>query len=247
MKKVLLSLCAALFMTGLMAQNDGKSRPERLSVEDRVERMAKSLELTDQQKKDLTAFYTEMDAKMQKEREAGEQKTEDVRAKMGDRMKEMNDKLKSILGDEKFEKWQSLRPKRGEAPNAKAKPGEPKKDQQTPPPPPAIKDGQQKPDRPQNFEMPSPEEQASRMAKHLDLTADQQTALVKHFTDLKAKHENAKKDAQKSQEERRAEMKKEREAEAAALEKIIGKDKMETLKKEFEKRREENAEKRGAK
>ncbi|MDR1518055.1 MAG: hypothetical protein LBS52_08195 [Dysgonamonadaceae bacterium] len=215
MKKILLTLGAALLMTGLMAQNNGGNyRPERMSVKDRVDRMAKSLELTDQQKKDLTTFYTEMDEQMKKERESGTQRS---REEMGTRTKEMNDKVKAIIGNEKFEKWQSTRPQRdtnapdregaGNRPNARASQG-----QGTPP------------------ASVSPEEQAEWLTKRLDLTPTQKAALVKHFTEAKAKRESAGKDVQKSDADRRAELQKARDAENAEIAKIIGKEKMEQLK-----------------
>lgn len=220
-------------VTGLCAQNEKQANRRPISVADRVERMAKSLELNDKQKQELTAYFTEMDEKMKKEMGSERKEMEGGKEKMEARMKEMNEKLKSILGDEKFEKWQSMRPKRGEhreGPPAQGKPVMGPNPGMTPPADFNETDVQQRPDRPKR-EMPSPKEQAERMTKQLNLTADQQKALEEYFTELKAKREERMKENRDSKEDRREQMQKEREAQSAQLEKIIGKDKMKELEK----------------
>ena len=247
MKKILLTMGAIVFMfSGLMAQNQEKPKREKISVEDRVEKMAKSLELTDKQKGELTTFFKDME----KNRENEVKKEKATKEEMEAKMKEMQTKLKSILGDEKFEKWQKMRPQKG-------KDGEQVKDRKKGPAAemgfaPRFKkmDMQQRPER-QKREMPTPKEQADRLTKQLNLTEAQNAELVTYFTDQKTKREAARESAKKedktTKEARQAEMKKEREQESAALEKIIGKEKMDELnkfreenRKKFENRKKED-------
>lgn len=110
-------------------------------------------------------------------------------------------------------------------------------------------------------EMPNPEQRADRLVKELELNDAQKAKLVDYYK--KQDEERAKKRAefQKNQEimreankadreKFRAEMEKERAAQNADLEKIIGKEKMELLKKKQAERMQkmkENREKRGDK
>src|SRR5271157_5630475 len=110
MKK--LSLIAALAVGGLlacstvaMAQSTnapGKGGKQRMTVEQRLERMSTALSLTDEQKPKVKAVLEETQAKMQ------DIPREDRREKMPAVMEEQNKKIKAILTPEQMEKYTTL-------------------------------------------------------------------------------------------------------------------------------------------
>jgi Spy/CpxP family protein refolding chaperone len=77
------------------------------SVQQRVDRMATELNLTDDQKTKLTTLF---ESQAKKRQELQNLAPEDRREKARAMMQETNKKLKEILTPEQFEKWQKLRP-----------------------------------------------------------------------------------------------------------------------------------------
>ena len=142
MKKILLTMIALLSMTAVMAQNNDKKErkaPKEITPEQITDRMAKDLELTDDQKAKVLALNAEYkdvlrgpgmrgghrgprpDAQTgatqqnQQQRPERPQLTDEQKAQMKQQMekrKEYDQKLKSILTADQYKKWQKQQ-KRG--------------------------------------------------------------------------------------------------------------------------------------
>lgn len=99
MKKVIFSLAMfALVASGsVMAQN----RPQRMNPEQRMEQMVKELNLNEQQAKD----FKEVMESMRPQRGQGERPS---REEMEKRRTEMNTKIKGILTEEQYQKYQEM-------------------------------------------------------------------------------------------------------------------------------------------
>ncbi|MGN0281907.1 MAG: Spy/CpxP family protein refolding chaperone [Prevotella sp.] len=99
MKKIVLVAAIALFSFGSMsAQRGGK---QRMTPEEQVERMSKELNLTSDQKKKITALYTDF----QKKREAAGQ---DSREQMRTEREKLNKEVNALLTDEQKKKFESM-------------------------------------------------------------------------------------------------------------------------------------------
>ena len=143
MKKILLALVAVLSMTTVSAQEEKREQRERpqMTPEAMTERMAKGLELTEEQKAkvlELNKAYEDMfkGPGMRMQRPEGERKarpekldrdnvrqqmTEEQKAsmkKMFEKREEYNAKLKEILTEAQMEKYNSMRQhmRRGQGP-----------------------------------------------------------------------------------------------------------------------------------
>ena len=105
MKKILLTMVALLSMTAVMAQDgDKKERraPREFSAEEMTNRMAKDLELTDEQKAKVLVLNKEM----QQQRSAQMKEQKDQRKQFMEQRKEYGKKLKEILTEEQYKKFQ---------------------------------------------------------------------------------------------------------------------------------------------
>jgi Spy/CpxP family protein refolding chaperone len=134
MKKILLALVAVLSMTTISAQEEKREQRERpqMTPEAMTERMAKGLELTEEQKAkvlELNKAYEDMfkGPGMRMQRPEGERKarpekvdrdkvrkqmTEEQKAsmkKMFEKREEYNAKLKEILTEAQMKKYNSMR------------------------------------------------------------------------------------------------------------------------------------------
>lgn len=132
MKKIILTMVALLSITSVMAQNDNKERkaPKQFTDEEMVERMAQELDLTADQKTKVLALNKEykdvlrgpgmgrsprgprpdgQSGATQQQRLERPQMTDAQKAEMQKNMekrKEYNEKLKNILTDDQFKKYQ---------------------------------------------------------------------------------------------------------------------------------------------
>ena len=107
MKKQLLSLAVVLYLGSAvcMAQNNRGERPDLLK---RTEQMVTDLGLNETQAKEFKAVMEEM---RPNRNNPGERPS---REEMEKRRNEADAKIKKILTDEQYKKYQSMRPQRGQ-------------------------------------------------------------------------------------------------------------------------------------
>ncbi|MDR2839982.1 MAG: hypothetical protein LBV75_01760 [Paludibacter sp.] len=123
MKKYLFLSIVAIFAISMsvMAQEGnqrraGGGRGLNVSPQERVDQLAKQVELTDEQKAQVLTFYEKVQKRnqeqfetMRKAREAGQQQTGDFRARYEEQQKADDAELETIIGKEKLEKVKAAR------------------------------------------------------------------------------------------------------------------------------------------
>ena len=97
MKKIFIIALVLLLGSGTMA-----AQRQRMTVEDRVARMAKQLSLTEEQQKKITAIYTDFESKRNK----GERPT---REQMREEMKKVEQQVNEVLTDEQKAKYEKMK------------------------------------------------------------------------------------------------------------------------------------------
>ena len=105
MKKVILSLAMFAFLASgsvCMAQD----RPQRMNPQQRVEQMVKDLGLNEEQTKEFKALMETMRP------QRGQQGERPSREEMQKRRAEMEAKIKGILTEEQFKKYQEMQKNR---------------------------------------------------------------------------------------------------------------------------------------
>lgn len=107
MKKQILSLVVALLMgtTIGVAQNRPQNQQGKVDREKRVEKIITDLGLDEKQAKDFKAALEEMRPAKQK---SGERPS---REEMQEKRKKVEDKIKTILTDDQYKKYQDMRKK----------------------------------------------------------------------------------------------------------------------------------------
>ena len=113
MKRItILTAAAALIMGTASAQDFGsQQRPERKQftpeqiAERRVESLGKTLELTDEQKKEIYDIYLANAAEQQQEMEAMRKAMQQQREKQQARQKALDEKMQKILDASQYKKW----------------------------------------------------------------------------------------------------------------------------------------------
>ena len=100
MKKIIALSFAIILGAGTMSAQRGGGN-QRMSVEDRVANMAKELNLTDKQQKQITAIYKESRAK----RTEG---TRPTREEMRAEIEKVNQKVNAVLTDEQKKKFEKM-------------------------------------------------------------------------------------------------------------------------------------------
>lgn len=215
--KLFVMMAAIVLSASFLRAQEGPDRRggngPRQTPEMRAEQMAKDLSLTNSEKAKVLQLFKSEEEKamalreeMKKLRESGQHPGEDMRAKMQELRKANDAELTKILGAEKFEKWQSMRTEQmkqmrdGRGPQGPGMPQGPAREQM----------------REKAKEMMNPEKRAEQLKNQLDLTNEQKEALVQLFTQQE----------QKISEERTQKMKEMKAENDAAIEKIIGKEKM---------------------
>jgi periplasmic protein CpxP/Spy len=120
MKK--LSLIAAMALGGLVAcstlataqdasGNAPKQGKGRFTVEQQMERLTTQLSLTDEQKPKVEAVLKETSKKMQEIRNDSSLERSQMREKMQPIMGKQNEKLKGILTEDQYKKYQEMQQK----------------------------------------------------------------------------------------------------------------------------------------
>lgn len=107
MKKQILSLAVVLFMGSAICMAQDK-KGERPDMSKRIEQMVTELGLNETQAKDFKAVMEEMRFN---QNSSGERPS---REEMQKRRNEADAKIKKILTDEQYKKYQSMRPQRGQ-------------------------------------------------------------------------------------------------------------------------------------
>lgn len=107
MKKQILSLAVVLFMGSAICMAQDK-KGERPDMSKRIEQMVTELGLNETQAKDFKAVMEEMGSN---QNSSGERPS---REEMQKRRNEADAKIKKILTDEQYKKYQSMRPQRGQ-------------------------------------------------------------------------------------------------------------------------------------
>ncbi|MDD3040208.1 hypothetical protein [Bacteroides sp.] len=117
MKKQILSLVVALLIgtTVCIAQNRQQGKVDR---EKRIEKMITDLGLNEKQAKDFKAALQEMRPTKQKQ---GEQAERPSREEMQKKRNELETKMKNILTEEQYKKYQDMRKKENENRKKRAK------------------------------------------------------------------------------------------------------------------------------
>ena len=101
MKKIIVFALAVLMGIGSVSAQRGGGR-QRMSVEDRVAQMTKTLDLSAEQQKKITAIYTDFEQK----RNQGERPTrEQMRAEFEKRDKQITD----VLNDTQKKKYEEMK------------------------------------------------------------------------------------------------------------------------------------------
>jgi Spy/CpxP family protein refolding chaperone len=112
MKKNVIALFAALFMLVLVAnaqQPAGQQKQKGPSIENRVEKMATDLGLTDVEKTALKDLMVKQEADMKKFRTEVDKESPDFKTKMKEIRTSQDAELKTLLGDDKYKKLQEIR------------------------------------------------------------------------------------------------------------------------------------------
>lgn len=100
------------------ADNDDKKpsteRPNRrANAEERLNKFAKEANLSDEQKQKVKGILDQEQAKMRELRQDTALSQEDRRTKMRDLRKETDAKVKAVLKDDQYEKWEKMRAQGG--------------------------------------------------------------------------------------------------------------------------------------
>ena len=112
MKKNVIALFAALFMLVLVAnaqQPAGQQKQKGPSIENRVEKMATDLGLTDVEKTALKDLMVKQDGEMKKLRTEVDKESPDFKTKMKEIRTSQEAELKVVLGEAKFKKLMEIR------------------------------------------------------------------------------------------------------------------------------------------
>ncbi len=109
-----LSLIAAMALGGLVAcstlatAQDAPKKKGRMSVEQQMERYNTELTLTDEQKPKVKAVLEETSKKMQEIRNDPNFDRSQMREKMQPIMEKQNEKMKGILTEDQYKKYQEM-------------------------------------------------------------------------------------------------------------------------------------------
>ncbi len=126
MKKYVISLFSVLFMFVMVCkaqQPTGPQKPKGPSIENRVDKMATDLGLSEVEKSALKDLLTKQDADIKKFRAENDKDSPEFKNKYKEFRKSQEAELKTTLGEEKFNKWQTIRAEMRK--NTEQKPGAP--------------------------------------------------------------------------------------------------------------------------
>ncbi len=122
MKKFFVLAFAAILTISLSAQNQGRNNGNgpgnqgggrmQFTPENRAEQLAKQLELTDEQKAQVTELYKKTAEQREKMRSENQGSNVDRRAQFEEMRKAEDAELEKIIGKEKMEKYLQIRAER---------------------------------------------------------------------------------------------------------------------------------------
>lgn len=117
MKKLMMLAAVAIMGASAFAQGGQRGMqmtPEQMAERNkqRIEVMDKAVSLTAEERAKVEEVFKSSDAEMAKIRQAMANDMAGMREKMTSIREEQNKKLKEILGEERFEKYQSAMPQR---------------------------------------------------------------------------------------------------------------------------------------
>lgn len=93
-----------------MREHGKEMQREKPTAEQRAQHMAKELDLTAKQQKEVQTLFEKIDTEWEKQRTENKEKMEAKREEMKKNREAMEMELKNIIGDEKFEQWKSTCP-----------------------------------------------------------------------------------------------------------------------------------------
>ncbi|MDO9635242.1 MAG: Spy/CpxP family protein refolding chaperone [Paludibacter sp.] len=116
MKKQILLMLVAIIAMNLTAlaqtpQREGGKQP--MNAKSRAEQMAKDLSLTDAQKQEVQALFEEQQTKLKEMKEAGGTNEDAHKEELKKLRKDWDNRLGSIIGQEKLEKHKAMMKERG--------------------------------------------------------------------------------------------------------------------------------------
>ena len=85
---------------------------KRFTAEERADRMAKELNLTDKERSEVAAMYKKQDEEFEKRREERQKQAEANRAERAVVCQAQDAELKMIIGEENFKKYEEIRSER---------------------------------------------------------------------------------------------------------------------------------------
>ncbi|MDO5523537.1 MAG: Spy/CpxP family protein refolding chaperone [Bacteroidia bacterium] len=224
MKTLILITAFITLGVSLNAQADNRDRrieqqrrtSRVVTVEDRVTSMHRALDLTDKQKTDLTQYFNDLDAERAKMLESARESRAERRAEADKRQKANEEKLKSILGNEKYEIWQKT-PRAGTRQSVVATGGI------------RTRSGISSARAASGRQPATAEQQADRLTKRLNLSENQKNELIGFFEKNKKARNERRSNENMTRNERRLEAEKASKEHAAELEKILGAEKYKEL------------------
>ncbi|MFA7445933.1 MAG: hypothetical protein WCY89_08300 [Flavobacteriaceae bacterium] len=111
MKKLVMMMALVVGVTAF-AQDKKADKRERFSAEERVEKMAKELDLNQEQKQKLTALFEKQKEEAQKKRAAIKAERAERREALSSRSEAFDKEVKSILTPEQAKKWEAKKQER---------------------------------------------------------------------------------------------------------------------------------------
>lgn len=111
MKKLVMMMALVVGATAF-AQDKKADKREQFSAEERVEKMAKELDLNQEQKQKLTTLFEKQKEEAQKKREAIKAERAERRETLSSRNEAFDKEVRSILTPEQAKKWEAKKQER---------------------------------------------------------------------------------------------------------------------------------------
>ena len=117
MKKVfaLVLILMAASVSAFAQDGSQQNNRQRMTPEERMNKIAKDLQLNEKQTKDFKKINEEFMDKLKKQRESGEKDQKKAREAMESARKDRNDKIKKVLTEDQYKKFEEMEKKQREA------------------------------------------------------------------------------------------------------------------------------------
>lgn len=111
MKKYAIFMFAAMMMfaTSIKAQENKEKKAKGPGIEVRVEKMATDLGLNDAEKAAVKTLLEKQEAEKKEIGKSLDKESPDFKPKMKELQKKQNDELKALIGDQRFQKYQTIK------------------------------------------------------------------------------------------------------------------------------------------